>query len=64
MIHKITTNHPAFMVNDTGIDQLPNEIGFDFDFPRSNYFQGIQSDLIYRNSAVPIKMCSDCETCG
>ena len=24
----------------------------------------IQSDLVYLNSVVPIKMCSDCETCG
>ena len=24
----------------------------------------IQSDLVYPNSMVPIKMCSDCETCG
>ena len=24
----------------------------------------LQSDLIYPNSLVPIKMCSDCETCG
>ena len=23
-----------------------------------------QSDLVYPNSLVPIKMCSDCETCG
>ena len=24
----------------------------------------LQSDLVYPNSLVPIKMCSDCETCG
>ena len=24
----------------------------------------IQSDLVYPNNLVPIKMCSDCETCG
>ena len=24
----------------------------------------IQSDLVYPNSLVPIKMCSDCQTCG
>ena len=24
----------------------------------------IESDLVYPNSLMPIKMCSDCETCG
>ena len=26
--------------------------------------RGINSDFVYRTSLVPIKMCSDCETCG
>ena len=29
----------------------------------SEYYS-ILSDLVYSNSSVPIKMCSDCETCG